>query len=567
MKRMWNGAWITIALIALPSLACADWNVDPGPTGLLVRHGGNPRAVVSDGAGGALIGFGEWYGNNNTLGIIVQRLESHGLLPWGSNGVTVGNVGFLVNDYGPWMTADGAGGAIVIWRFPTTSSHLQGQHVDANGTVLWTPSAPTGEGLYLASVQNPYLPIWVGQDGAGSFIAVWFQGSPGTLFAQRFDGNGTTFWGPQGQDLGIATSSLPGLVSDGSGGLIVFWSAPGAGGDRDLFAQRFGRDGAPMWAAGGVVICSAAGDQGLGSPSIAAVRDGAGGAFVAWLDQRVDSQGDVYAQRVDPSGTVQWATNGLPLCSIAGSQTILHAVSDGSGGMIAAWEDGRDSPSTGTDLYAQRVAANGQSLWAAGGAAICVAPNEQFVDQATAESNWLAADGTGGLFASWTDSRPDASPGNDIFAQHLSGTGIPLWPATGLRFGATSFTLGRPALMPDGAGGCAVLWGEGFDLKARGSSGPVVGIRSSSPAFALRGPRPNPAAASFAVDFSLAEPGPVRLDVFDVAGRLAWHRDESGLGPGAHVLRVGVLKPGLYFVRLQQGPRLAIARAAVIGLK
>jgi hypothetical protein len=563
MKRMWTGSWVTIALIAFPSLASPDWNVDPGPTGLLVRNGGSPRSVVSDGAGGALIGFNEYYGSNTVHGIVVQRLESHGLLPWGSNGATVGIIGFIPNDYGPWMVADGAGGAIVIWRFPVPSPHLQGQHVDANGTVLWTPSGPQ-EGLHLASVQASFLPIWVGQDGAGSFIAVWFQGSPAALFAQRFDGNGTTFWGPMGLDLGISTSSLPGLVSDGSGGLIIFWSAPGAGGDRDLFAQRFGRDGAPMWAAGGVVICSAAGEQGLGSPSIAAVSDGAGGAFVTWLDQRVDSQGDVYAQRVDASGTIQWATNGLALCSITGAQTVLHAVSDGSGGMIAAWQDGRDSPSAGTDLYAQRVVANGLSLWAAGGAPICSAPNEQFVDQATGESNWVAADGNGGLFAAWTDSRPDASPGNDIFAQHLSGTGTALWPGSGLRFAATSATLGRPAVMPDGAGGCAVLWGADFDLKARGSSGPVVGIGSTSPSFALRGPRPNPAVASFAVDFSLTEPGTVRLDIFDVAGRLTWHRDESGLGPGPHVLRVGVLKPGLYFVRLQQGSRIAIARAAVV---
>jgi len=92
----------------------------------------------------------------------------------------------------------------------------------------------------------------------------------------------------------------------------------------------------------------------------------------------------------------------------------------------------------------------------------------------------------------------------------------------------------------------------------------MVGIGSTSPSFALRGPRPNPATASFAVDFSLAEPGTVQLDIFDMAGRLTWHRDESGLGPGPHVLQVGVLKPGLYFVRLQQGSRIAIARAAVV---
>jgi hypothetical protein len=66
------------------------------------------------------------------------------------------------------------------------------------------------------------------------------------------------------------------------------------------------------------------------------------------------------------------------------------------------------------------------------------------------------------------------------------------------------------------------------------------------------------------VEFSMSEPGAVRLEAFDVAGRLAWRRDEHQLGAGLHVLKVDALKPGLYFLRLSQASRTATARAVVI---
>src|SRR5262249_23693541 len=160
--------------------------------------------------------------------------------------------------------------------------------------------------------------------------------------------------------LNFASPAIPAFVPDGAGGVIVLWGATGASGNLDLFGQRIGSGGALLWGSSGVTICSPAGDQGGTAPmSAAPVSDGAGGACVVWVDKRTDSQGDLFAQKVDATGVPQWTAGGVPVCAVAGAQLQPSIVPDGTGGLIAAWEDSRSSTSTGVDLYAQRIGGDG----------------------------------------------------------------------------------------------------------------------------------------------------------------------------------------------------------------
>ncbi len=53
----------------------------------------------------------------------------------------------------------------------------------------------------------------------------------------------------------------------------------------------------------------------------------------------------------------QWTADGVPLCVEVGNQEILAIASDGAGGAIVAWQDGR---SGNNDIYAQRVTHSGE---------------------------------------------------------------------------------------------------------------------------------------------------------------------------------------------------------------
>ena len=109
-------------------------------------------------------------------------------------------------------------------------------------------------------------------------------------------------------------------------------------GDSDIYAQRVNASGVPQWTADGVALCTAANYQAY--PTI--VSDGAGGAIVTWQDGRSgyrNSAADIYAQRVNALGVPQWTADGVALCTAASSQGSPTIVSDGAGGAIVTWQD------------------------------------------------------------------------------------------------------------------------------------------------------------------------------------------------------------------------------------
>src|SRR3990172_9462738 len=82
-------------------------------------------------------------------------------------------------------------------------------------------------------------------------------------------------------------------------------------------------------------------------PTIAS--DGAGGAIITWIDGR-SGDDDIYAQRIDAAGVVQWTAGGVAISTAANGQYLPTIVSDGAGGAIVAWYDSRSGASY--DIYA-----------------------------------------------------------------------------------------------------------------------------------------------------------------------------------------------------------------------
>lgn len=106
--------------------------------------------------------------------------------------------------------------------------------------------------------------------------------------------------------------TYPTIASDGAGGAIITW-IDGRSGDDDIYAQRIDAAGVVQWTAGGVVISTAAYQQRF--PTI--VSDGAGGAIITWQDLRSGTNWDIYAQRVNSAGAVQWTAGGVAISTAA----------------------------------------------------------------------------------------------------------------------------------------------------------------------------------------------------------------------------------------------------------
>jgi len=324
--------------------------------------------LVSDGAGGAIVTWSDVRSGSN-FDIYAQRVNASGVPQWTANGVALCTA--VDNQQSPTIVSDGAGGAIVTWgdyRAGFTNSDIYAQRVNASGVTQWTAN---GVALCTA-VDNQGGPTIL-SDGGGGAIVTWADARSGysDIYAQRVNASGVPQWTANGVALCTATyhQGSPMIVSDGAGGAIVTWEDLRSVSSSDIYAQRVSASGVAQWTANGVALCTAGNDQ--NNSRIAS--DGAGGAIVTWYDLR-SGNSNIYAQRVNASGVPQWTVDGIAVCASGAAQFPTIAL-DGAGGAIVTWQDYRSG--TSYDIYAQRVNSSGASQWTADGIALCTAGNAQ----------------------------------------------------------------------------------------------------------------------------------------------------------------------------------------------
>jgi len=398
--------------------------------------------IVSDGAGGVIIA---WEDTRNVhFDIYAQRVDAHGNVLWKKDGVSICSA--PENQNRPRIVSDGSGGAIITWhdvRNGISNSDIYAQHIDADGNVQWTK-----DGIPVCAVANAQNSPCIATDGAGGAIIIWqdFRTNYADLYAQRINKNGESLWAKDGV-LVCGTSgaqSAPVVVVDGVGGVIVVWQ------DfrrtyADIYAQRVDGSGKTAWERSGVALCNAPGHESF--PVI--TGNGAEGAIVAWVDTR-NGNNDVFAQQVDGNGTVQWLTNGIPVCTVSGNQNYPVMVSDGAGGAILAWWDMRSGD---FNIYAQRIDLTGNALWVKDGLAVCVEANIQ-------NCAYISSDGSGGAIISWNDNRVSAF---DVYVQRIDPKGLAKWNNNGVAVSTAFDTQCFPVTINDGTGGAIIVWQDSRD--------------------------------------------------------------------------------------------------------
>ncbi len=365
------------------------WTLDGVPIST-DPNGQLESVITSDGAGGAIIA---WDGFRGASGydIFAQRVDASGVTQWASNGVPVCTAS--ANQAGQQIVADGAGGAVIAWQDLRNGGgyDIYAQRINASGVAQWTSN-----GVVLCAVTGDQSGLAITSDGSGGAIGVWADFRNGTnydLYAQRVNASGIAQWTANGIAFAAFAydQSSASIAADGSGGAIVAWNDSRNANSPDIYAQRLNASGADRWTAGGLRVCAAANAQ--YSPVVSS--DGAGGAVVAWQDYRSAVTYDIYAQRISASGTVQWAGDGVALSIASGDQTGPCIVGDSAGGAIVAWQDYRAASG---DVYAQRIDLSGTTLWAADGAPVCTSTNLQYLLS-------IVSNGNGGAIIAWQDDR------------------------------------------------------------------------------------------------------------------------------------------------------------------
>jgi hypothetical protein len=366
-------------------------------------------SLALDGFGGLVLG---WEDNRSGVNydIYAQRLNAAGTPLWAANGVAI--CAAVSDQLGATVVADMTGGAIIAWADYRSGAgyDIYAQRVNNAGTPQWTI-----DGIVVCNAVNTQYALKGISNGAGGAIFAWADYRSGTsydIYAQHLYVYGTAAWTAGGTAVCTATGDQtgPAICTDGNAGAIVAWADLRSVGNRDIYAQRIWFPGTALWTANGVAVCAIAGDQNMVQLS----PDGLGGAIAVWGDLRAGYSGPA-AQRLNSAGVAQWTAGGVLLATSSASASVFSSASDGFNGLLVSWTDYRGGSTS--DTYAQRLNATGSPVWTAGGQPVNLNPSQD-------NENVICTDGAGGAIVGFIDGRNYYTTSYDLFASRVDQFGV-----------------------------------------------------------------------------------------------------------------------------------------------
>ena len=400
-------------------------------------------ALVSDGRDGAFV---IWHDKrDNRAAIYAQRLNGLGQPQWKQDGILV--AASSKDQLALTASADGKNGVLIFWQdLRNDTGDIYGQRIDTNGNLLW--SAAGAEVNRATGKQSEPRAV---SDGEGGAFVVWrdFKLGHEDITVQRIDGNGKILFEPAGRIVapGLNNQTLGEVAATNDGGFIVVWTDNSALlGSPRVATQRFDAKANPLWKDNVFVTTTRSTQNSPVAYFVATNNNAAGNVLVIWSDDR-NRNDDLFAQKIDATGAIQWGVSGVAVCKASNDQAHPQIIGDGSDGVLVAWEDQRSGK---MDIYAQAINATGQMRWQSDGAIIVATSQEQTQPQ-------IIPAGDGGLICVWSDER---NSGTNIAAQRLDKNGKALWEANGIFITPEGGTKEHPAILASSgnAGENFVVW-------------------------------------------------------------------------------------------------------------
>lgn len=310
------------------------------------------------------------------------------------------------------------------------------------------------------TIHDERNPVVISASSYGYQVFSWLrkEGNNYRIAVQKLDNLGEPTWDIEGRLVCTQSNDQtdPSILADENGGLWCSWTDRRTEGSADIYTQHINGGGLPLLKAAGLRLAA---DHSQPFASITGLRILAsrlGDFYLTWEDYRNgDKNSDIYIQKIAADGSFLWRTGGIPVCIAPGEQNRPILIEDGVGGIIIAWADRRNGKDD--NVYAQRVSAWGKVLWRDDGVLVCDAPSDQ-------NSLKGVSDGKEGVVLCWVDARTLAESGFDLYIQRIGHDGEPLWTPNGKPFAKFNGLQTAPSLAEDGLGGAYVTW-----MDSRGS--------------------------------------------------------------------------------------------------
>ncbi len=173
------------------------------------------------------------------------------------------------------------------------------------------------------------------------------------------------------------------------------------------------------------------------------VPDGEGGVIVTWMDNRLSTSTNAYANRVNEDGDLLWGANDVIVGVSDGTEFCPKIISDGQGGAIIALFDDDPPEMELKGLYVYKLDANGQRLWrtlVVGSGSFSCSGGEN------SEEYDICTDNAGGVYVFFTGFDPVAPLENKVRGMRLNASGDKMWPDESVTIGPLSWPVGMTIL-------------------------------------------------------------------------------------------------------------------------
>jgi len=338
-----------------------DGNQMWGQTGIMLANDINfdpsPKVCVTT-AGNSIFAW-QSVPESGDSQIRLQKISPDGQLLWG-NGITLSQSG--VDLTVPYLLPAENDYAYLIWHTETGPYYapnrgLYVQKLDVNGNFMWTSNVE----IYAPVPSGPVVYLEMCRDDSGGIVFSWYRSYDSTHFqcyVQHMDADGTISMPANGVLASTSTARLhmypaPAFLPQTQEIILYFSEQDLNQNMRGMYAQKFDLQGNRLWGDEGIrLIGLSNNDYGLFT------ADGKDNKAICIYQAAVFGTMDSKMQAVmlDDQGNFVWQENFIDLCTYQSQK--LHNVMTNyyMGQWVAVWEDLRND---GGDIYAQNIQPDG----------------------------------------------------------------------------------------------------------------------------------------------------------------------------------------------------------------
>ena len=291
--------------------------------------------------------------------VYAYKISSDGSMLWGDDGVSVSNSN--QTNYSPRLAVLPDNSVVVAWSPNSTTVEIQ--RISSDGDLMW------GDGILIEDSNESLMSPQPIVDSNGDLLVQWigqsgpFWAADSKIYLQKYDLDGNAQWDNPAVAVGPVVFPMGNwsqqLVVEAGGDSFSAWTQM-SGNVQNAVSQHITGEGEIAWIGG--VDLSINSNNFRMSP-ILSVAEQTQELMAVWREANgSQSERGISAQRLDSSGNQLWGSNGVTVVALNSSYDYLDLSVAGFGEeLISAYI--QQSVNMNGDIYANRLDAEGNSVW------------------------------------------------------------------------------------------------------------------------------------------------------------------------------------------------------------